>query len=124
MLIAALVLSFGFLIALSCFPNVARTFPQNYICLGFFTLCEGYLVGAIASFYDADAVVMATGITFGIFVVLTLYAAQTKYDWTAHMGILMCFLLVLILVGFLSIWIRDLRLVYRYVPNCSVLGCV
>jgi hypothetical protein len=38
---AAIGVSFVTLIALSCCPGVARSFPGNYICLFLFTLAEG-----------------------------------------------------------------------------------
>ena len=56
-LFVSLVGSFATLIALSCFPGVARSYPGNMVCLGLFTIFESILVGSIASSYSADSVV-------------------------------------------------------------------
>jgi hypothetical protein len=56
-LFGSLVGSFATLIALSCFPSVARSYPGNMVCLGLFTIFESILVGSIASSYTADSVV-------------------------------------------------------------------
>ena len=96
---AAILASFVFLIVLACCPGVARSYPGNYICLAGFTLCEGYLVGAIASFYNTDAVLLAAGGTVILAGALTIYAWQTKIDFTAMGGVLIVVLLCFILFG-------------------------
>lgn len=96
---AAILLSFGFLIALSCFPSVSRKHPTNLICLALFTLCEGYLVGAISSYSGADAVIKAVACTMIITTGLTIYAWQTKVDFTAMGGYLFAASISLLLVG-------------------------
>eukprot|EP01138_Halocafeteria_seosinensis_P004267 gb/GECG01004363.1/.p1 GENE.gb/GECG01004363.1/~~gb/GECG01004363.1/.p1 ORF type:complete len:282 (+),score=28.03 gb/GECG01004363.1/:1-846(+) len=112
MFYSAWILSIGFLIALACCPTVARTYPQNYICLAAFTLLESYLVGVISSFYDTDTVFIALGLTIGVFLALTAFAWQTKIDFTNASGIMMSLLVVLIITGILAIFIPSLRLVY------------
>lgn len=101
-LYAAIFLSFGFLIALACCPGVAQKWPTNVLCLAGFTLCEGYLVGAIASFYSTDAVIKAVAATVVITLALTLFAWQTKVDFTAMGGVMLCLIIVLLMFG---IWV-------------------
>jgi FtsH-binding integral membrane protein len=96
---AAILLSFVFLIALSCFPSVSRKHPTNLICLALFTLCEGYLVGAISSYSGADAVIKAVACTLIITTGLTIYAWQTKVDFTAMGGYMFAASCSLLLVG-------------------------
>ena len=96
---AAIGVSFASLIALSCCPGVAQKSPGNYIALSIFTLAEGYLVGAVASTYNTDAVLIAVGGTVLITLCLTLFAMQTKYDFTAWTSGMLVVLLVLIFFG-------------------------
>lgn len=53
-----------------------------------FTLCESYLVGWIAAFYDPVTVILAAALTASITFVLTVYACTTKTDFTIYGGIL------------------------------------
>jgi hypothetical protein len=98
-LYTAIALSFGFLIALACCPGVAQKWPTNIACLAGFTLCEGYLVGAIASFYSTDSVIKAVAATVLITLALTAFAWQTKIDFTAMGGVMLCLVLVLLMFG-------------------------
>jgi FtsH-binding integral membrane protein len=52
--IAALVLNIILIIALACCESVRRKAPTNFICLGLFTVCEGFLLGVAASTYKYD----------------------------------------------------------------------
>ena len=44
------------------------------------------MLGSVSSFYETDAVLMAAGITAGVTVGLTLFAFQTKWDFTTCGG--------------------------------------
>ena len=96
---AAIILSLVFLFALSCFPSVARSYPGNYLCLLGFTLCESLMVGTIASTYAPDTVVKAVVATAVITAGLTLFAFQTRIDFTAMSSSLFCVLLLLLMFG-------------------------
>ena len=98
-LVAAIVLTFVFLFALSCFPTVARTYPTNFLCLAGFTLCQSLLVGTIASTYAPDTVVKAVVATGAITLGLTLFAFQTRIDFTGMSSAMFCLLIVLLLFG-------------------------
>lgn len=45
-------MSIVLLIVLACCSDFRRRFPLNIILLGLFTICEGIMLGAIASFYE------------------------------------------------------------------------
>lgn len=92
------IITLAILIALACCDGVARTPPGNYICLTIFTLIMGYTVAVAASFYTAESVVYASAITVVITIALTLFACQTKYDFTG-MGPYL-FVILLSLFGF------------------------
>lgn len=95
----AFVVVFVCLIAMSCCGNVRRQAPMNFIFLGIFTVAESFLLGIVSSVYDVDAVMMAVGITAAVCLALTIFALQTKWDFTAMGGILLCATVVLLLFG-------------------------
>lgn len=105
--ILAFVMTIVLLIVLACCPDVRRKHPINLILLGVFTFCEGFLLGAVSASYKADAVLIAVGITAAVCLALTLFAFQTKYDFTMCSGALLVLLVVLLLFGILSIFIRS-----------------
>eukprot|EP00088_Acartia_fossae_P063136 TRINITY_DN7676_c0_g1_i3.p1 TRINITY_DN7676_c0_g1~~TRINITY_DN7676_c0_g1_i3.p1 ORF type:complete len:244 (-),score=41.44 TRINITY_DN7676_c0_g1_i3:224-955(-) len=111
----ALVVSLVALISLACCPDVRRKTPHNFIFLGMFTLAEGFLLGCATATYEANEVLMAVGVTAAVVLALTLFAFQTKIDFTAMGGVLLAVLVVFILFGFIAIFLpqtRTLRLVY------------
>ena len=95
------------IIAMACCEGVRRKFPTNIIFLGIFTAAEGFMLGSLAARFQADAVLIAVGITCGVTLGLTLFAFQTKWDFTACGGmlcaILMIFMLFGIIVAFMGI---------------------
>jgi len=87
------------LIAMACCDSVRRKFPTNFIFLGVFTLCEGVMLGTVSTFYDVDAVLIAVGITAGVTFCLTIFAFQTKIDFTVCGGMLCAVLVIFIIAG-------------------------
>jgi len=79
-----------------------KSYPTNLLFLGGFTALEAYSISVITSFYDSTIVLEALIFTLGIFVALTLFACQTKYDFTNWMPYLFGGLWVLILFGFMA----------------------
>jgi len=103
----ALILMLVTVIALSCCEGVRRTAPHNFIALGLFTLAESYLVGMSTIRFEADLVLMAVGITAAVCIGLTIFAFQTKWDFTMMGGILFVFVLLLMLFGLIAIFTRS-----------------
>ena len=79
-----------------------KSYPSNLLFLSAFTILEGYAVSVVTSFYDAGIVLQALFITMGLFIGLTLFACQTKYDFTSWMPYLFGSLWFLILFGFMA----------------------
>ena len=79
-----------------------KSYPTNLIFLTGFTLMEAYSISVVTSFYDARIVVQALVLTLGLFVALTLFACQTKYDFTDWMPYLFGALWFLVLFGFVA----------------------
>jgi len=102
------------IIVLSCCHEVRRKAPMNLIFLGIFTICEGFMLGSVASLYSADEVMIAAGICAAVCLGLTIFAMQTKWDFTACGGVICSMLVILIIFGILAICIpsRTLSMVY------------
>jgi len=90
---------------------MANSYPTNLGLLFGFTVCEGFLVGTISAAYDIDEIVLAAGITVGITICLTLFAMQTKIDFTMFTGILFSCLVALVLTSFILIFVPKNRVV-------------
>ena len=90
----------GTLLPMHCYK---RSYPTNFVLLGLFTVSMATMVGIITSMYAnagaGDLVLEAVAITASVFVVLTIYTLQSKYDFSfLGAGLGMC-LWVMILWG-------------------------
>ncbi|RXG73975.1 Protein lifeguard 1 [Armadillidium vulgare] len=114
----ALVTTFVCLIALSCCGNLRRKFPHNFIFLGLFTVCEGFLLGCASASFEAVEILIAVGITAAVVLGLTLFAFQTKFvmrlfvdcyriDFTMCGGFVLVSVIVLMLFGILALIFRN-----------------
>ncbi|XP_048487599.1 protein lifeguard 1 isoform X3 [Plutella xylostella] len=107
----AFIATFVCLISMACCSNVRRQSPTNFIFLGIFTVCQSFLLGISASMYSASEVMLAVGITAAVCFALTIFALQTKYDFTVMGGFLLCAVVVLMLFGIICIFIPSNRIV-------------
>lgn len=105
--IVALVASFVLIIVLACCPNVRRSHPTNIILLGLFTLCESFLLGSISSHYEKWEVLLAVAVTAVVVFGLTIFAMQTKIDFTMCSAGLFVALLILMVFGILCAIIQN-----------------
>jgi len=81
-----------------------KSYPTNLLFLAGFTAMEAYSISVIVSFTDSKIVLQAVMYTFGIFIALTLFACQSKYDFTSWVPYLGGALWVLILFGFMTMF--------------------
>ncbi|KAL8666032.1 MAG: hypothetical protein Q9202_001769 [Teloschistes flavicans] len=79
-----------------------KSYPTNLLFLSGFTALEAYSISVIVSFYQTKIVLEALIITSAIFVALTIFACQTKYDFTSWMPYLFGGLWILIIFGFMG----------------------
>jgi len=79
-----------------------KSYPTNLFFLAGFTGLEAYSISVIVSFYQSRIVLQAVLLTAGIFIGLTLFACQTKYDFTSWMPYLFGTLWALVLFGFMA----------------------
>jgi len=98
----ALIMTFILLIVLACCSDFRRRWPLNIVLLGLFTLCEGFMLGSVASYYRSEDVLIAVGICAGVCLSLMIFAMQTKWDFTAFGGILFVCVIVLFIFGIVA----------------------
>lgn len=79
-----------------------KSYPMNLVFLAGFTATEAYMISLIVSFTDNLIVLEAVVFTFGIFVALSLFACQSKYDFSAWQPYLFGLIWVVVLFGFMS----------------------
>lgn len=106
MFITCLVFQFVLIIVLSC-TNLHRNKPWNYILLILFTLFLSYTLGVATSYYDTQTLLLAGGATCLVTLGLTLFAFQTKYDFTSFGPYLLSLLLILLFMGIISIFYEN-----------------
>ena len=103
--------SSGWLMILSIFGALAfllatywkrKSYPQNLVFLSGFTLMEAYSISVATSYFDARYVLQALVLTLGAFVALTVFACQTKYDFTHWAPYLLGALWFLVMFGFVA----------------------
>lgn len=90
--------SFGFML-LTYWKR--KSYPTNLMFLSAFTATMAYAISVVTSFFDSKIVLEALIFTFGIFVALSLFACQTKYDFTSWIPYLFGALWVLVIFGFM-----------------------
>jgi hypothetical protein len=82
-----------------CCMGMMRSYPTNYMFLAIFSVLYGIIIGAVAMQYTIHSVLIAAGMTAGIFFFLTAYACRTKHDFTGMGPYLMVALFGLIMFG-------------------------
>ncbi|KAM4065559.1 inhibitor of apoptosis-promoting bax1 domain-containing protein [Hirsutella rhossiliensis] len=96
---------FGSLIFLGLTYWKRKSYPTNLLFLSLFTVAEAYTISVIVSFYKTSIVLNAVILTAGIFIFLTAFACQTKYDFTSWMPYLFGALWGLVLFGLVSMFL-------------------
>ena len=104
--------SCGTACCLTCTP-AGRTVPANYIGLLVFTIAESYLVSAVVSDYNANAVYAAALMTAAVTIGVTIYAFTTKTDFTIYGGALFVISFALLGFGLVAI-ITQNRMLYNF----------
>lgn len=84
-------------IILAFFPKVRRKVPANYICLVIFTIAVSFMAAIISSFHDTVIVLVAMGMTVAVCLSVSIFAIQTRIDFTLRHGMLFAAVMVLIL---------------------------
>lgn len=107
LLIFSFVFVFVFIGIILCIPQARYNFPVNFICLSIVTLLFSIIIGIAVMPYDPHIVFMALITTLLITLILSLFACQTKYDFTGAGPYLLAVLLGLIFLGVINIFVQD-----------------
>lgn len=105
--ILAILLSLVTMLVLFFVESARRTVPYNYILLFLFTGLEGCSVSCVTAYYDPDTILLAAASTCGLTLALTIYAFNTKTDFTLYGGILIALSFGLLIFGLIFIFIGD-----------------
>ena len=105
---------FVMIVMLLCNDGLIKYPPHNWIYLIIFTTLMTYMVGIIGIVSSTQSLLLGGISTLTIFSGLTLYAWQTKYDYTTMGNCLLVCLLGLIVMGFMMWFINSsfIRLLY------------
>lgn len=104
MIVLAFILSMVTLFALIA---KRRDSPANLFLLAAFTVTQAYTIGVVVSYYNTVVVLQALVITFAVVLSLTLYTLNTKRDFSFVGYGLIAGLSVLIVGGFLQIFLQS-----------------
>ncbi|CAH1795293.1 unnamed protein product [Owenia fusiformis] len=102
------------ILVLGCIPNVRKKFPVNLICLIIFTIFFSLMLGTLSTYLSVNEVLMAVGICAVIVLGVTIFAVQTKIDFTMMSGSLFMLLISLLCFGVLCAIFRDRYLYMMY----------
>jgi FtsH-binding integral membrane protein len=79
--------------------------PLNLVLLSTFTLLEAFTLGIGIAFYDNVIILQALIITLGVFLGLTLFTFQSKYDFSGMGPFLFGGLIALVVTGFVGVFL-------------------
>ncbi|KAL7737792.1 hypothetical protein ACLKA6_006180 [Drosophila palustris] len=105
-MLVAVIVNLVVLLSMACCESARRTYPINFVCLGLFTFTMSLLLGAVSSTMDANLVLMAVGITALLVISLSIFAIQTKYDFTAWRGAMIACVVCLIILSLTGAFLR------------------
>ncbi|KAI9281936.1 inhibitor of apoptosis-promoting Bax1-domain-containing protein [Sporodiniella umbellata] len=82
----------------------SRSYPLNYGLLTLFTVLESHAVGTIVTFYSQTLVLKALLITLGVFIGLTLFTLQSKWDFSGLAPFLFAGVSILFVIGIIQMF--------------------
>jgi FtsH-binding integral membrane protein len=118
---------FGTLVVLGLLYWKRHSHPLNIGLLALFTLMEAFTLGVVTAFYDNVIVLQALLITTGIFLGLTLFTLQSKYDFSGMGPWLFGGLCALMMTGLVGVFIpfsSTLNLIYAMMGTLLFSGYI
>ncbi|KIY72649.1 UPF0005-domain-containing protein [Cylindrobasidium torrendii FP15055 ss-10] len=95
---------FGTLINLGVLFWKRHSHPWNLLLLSTFTLLEAFTLGIAIAFYDVKIVIQALLITLGVFIGLTLFTFQSRWDFEGLGPFLFGGLVALLMTGLIGVF--------------------
>jgi FtsH-binding integral membrane protein len=89
-----------------CFGDYLKLYPYNWIFVITYTLLLSYFIGFISIQNSTQVILLSGGSTLFLFSGLTLYAWQTKIDYTTKGNYLLISLLGLLTLGVLNLFLQ------------------
>ncbi|SOV17125.1 bax inhibitor 1, putative [Plasmodium sp. gorilla clade G2] len=105
--VVGVLLSLPIMIALACAPQMARKYPSNYFILLSITLGMSLIVTLASARTNSEIFFYAFGTTAVVVIGLTIFAFQTKWDFTGWYVFLFMAFLILIVMGIVGIFVRS-----------------
>lgn len=102
--IIASIFTLSILIVLACSENLRRKSPYNFIFLFMVTLALSFLLATSLSQYFPNHVLLALSLATLICFALTMFALQTKIDFTVMGGFLLTCMIVLLAISMVSLF--------------------
>jgi len=96
---------FGTLINLGVLYWKRHSHPWNFVLLSTFTLMEAFTLGIVVAFFKNAIVLQALLITLGVFLGLTLFTLQSKYDFSGMGPFLFGGLIALFMTGLVGVFV-------------------
>jgi hypothetical protein len=112
---------FGTLINLGVLYWKRHSHPWNFVLLSTFTLMEAFTLGIMVAFFENVIVLQALLITLGVFIGLTLFTLQSKYDFSGMGPFLFGGLIALCMTGLVGVFVpfgRTMDLIF------AIGGCI
>jgi len=89
-----------------CFTEYLKQYPYNWIFVITYTLLLSYAIGFISIQNSTQVILLSGGSTLFLFSGLTLYALQTKIDYTRKGNYLLISLISLFTLGILNLFLQ------------------
>jgi len=113
---------FGTLVNLGLLYWKRHSHPLNLVLLSTFTAMEAFTLGVLTAFSDNIIVLQALLITLGVFLGLTLFTLQSKYDFSGLGPWLFGALVAMVMTGLVGVFIpfsRTMDLIYA-IGGCLI----
>lgn len=109
------------MIILALSEKVARFFPINLFLLFLFTTLESIVIGCVTTQYKTHIILISAFLTFLVVTGITIFAFQTKFDFTGGIVYYIAFGLILVGLATLTINFRNEVIQILYAAGCSAL---
>ncbi|KAH8738875.1 N-methyl-D-aspartate receptor-associated protein [Cryptosporidium ryanae] len=114
------ILSLIIIIITSFCPGIAKNHYYGFIILNVLSLLFGITVSALAICVEKVSVLISCGITVLIFIFLTFFALQVKYDFTGWGPYLLIGVLILFIYGIVLIFVPRSNIAYTVFGGIGV----
>lgn len=103
---ASFAVAFVILLVITCANELRRKHPYNLVILFAFTVAEALMLAAITVMFKTEVILYAAATTTAVCLGLTLFALQTRWDFTAKSGIMLVILIVATMTLFIACFLN------------------